>query len=281
LDCSSTYHSINLKNKKETNKMKIIKMKTKSLATLLALLGAIGMGNAGTVTIVGNGAGGGPIFVTSTGASIAMNTRVYVGTFSNESLLTSTVSNYLAGSANYAATVAALQSNFVNIGTGVTNYGAVVQSAVGGAAYTTSTTELRFNSINSLAINGAAAANYNTFNGSITVVIFSLSIGTAKNLYIWTAADSGIAIVRNANGSGTAAWVTPSADATGVTMNLSGLQATAGGSVEAAEVLLGTVSDYATGNDLIALRVIPEPSSVSLLALGVAGLVALRARRKS
>ena len=263
--------------------MKINKMKTKSLATLLALLGAIGMGNAGTVTIVGNGAGSGPIFVTSTGASIAINTRVYVGTFSDESLLSSTVSNYLAGSANYAATVAALQSNFVNIGTGVTNYGAVSQTAVNGAAYTTSTTELRFNGITSLAINGAAAANYNTFNGSITGVNYSLSIGTAKNLYIWTAssADSGIAIVRNANGTGTANWVTPSSDATGVTMNLSGLQGTAGGSVEAAEVLLGTVSDYATGSDLIALRAIPEPSSVSLLAIGVAGLVALRARRKS
>jgi hypothetical protein len=269
---------MNLKNKKEINKMK-----TKILGAILSLFGAIGIGNAGTVTIVGNGAGGGPIFVTSTGASIAINTRIYVGTFSNESLLTSTVSNYLAGSANYAATVTALQSNFVNIGTGATNYGAVSQSAVGGAAYTTSTTELRFNAITSLAINGAAAANYNTFNGSIAGVNYSLSIGTAKNLYIWTASDtdSGIAIVRNANGTGTAAWVTPSSDATGVTMNLSGLQATAGGSVEAAEVLLGTVSDYATGSDLIALRAIPEPSSASLLAIGVAGLVALRARRKS
>lgn len=255
-------------------------MKTKSLATLLALLGAIGMGNAGTVTIVGNGAGSGPIFVTSTGASIAINTRVYVGTFSDVSLLESTVSNYLAGSANYAATVGALQSNFVNIGTGF-NFGAVAQSAVNGAAYTTSTSEFRFNAITSLAINGAAAANYNTFNGSFTGVNYSLSIGTAKNLYIWTASDNGIAIVRNANGTGTAAWITPAADSTGVTMNLSGLQAIAGGSVEGAEVLLGTVSDYATGSDLIALRAIPEPSSASLLALGVAGLVALRVRRKS
>jgi hypothetical protein len=271
---------MNLKNKKEVNKMKTNKMKTKSLAAILALLGVIGNGNAGTVSIVGNGAGGGPIFVTSTGASIAINTRVYVGTFSNESLLTSTVSNYLAGSSNYAATVAALQSNFVNIGTGG-NYGAVSQVAVNGAAYTTSSSEFRFNGITSLAINGAAAANYNTFNGSFTGVNYSLSIGTAKNLYIWTASDNGIAIVRNANGSGTAAWITPAADSSGITMNLSGLQASAGGSVEAAEVLLGTVSDYASGSDLIALRVIPEPSSASLLAIGVAGLVALRARRKS
>jgi hypothetical protein len=250
------------------------------LTSVLTLLGAVGISNAGTVTIIGNGAGSGPIFVTSTGGSIAINTRVYVGTFSDVSLLNSTVSNYLAGSANYAATVAALQSNFVNIGTGVTNYGAVVQSAVNGAAYTTSTTEFRFNGTSSLAINGAAAANYSTFNGSITGVNYSLSIGTAKNLYIWTASntDNGIAIVRNANGTGTAAWITPAADSSGVSMNLSGLQAS--GVMERSEVLLGNVSDFASGSDLIALA-IPEPSSASLLALGVAGLVALRVRRKS
>ena len=255
-------------------------MRKTSIIIVLTLFGAIGAGNAGTVQIVGNGAGGGPIFVSSAGASIAINTRVYVGTFSSESLLTSTVSNYLAGSANYATTLAALQGNFVNIGTGASNYGAVSQAAIGGSAYTTSTTELRFNSINSLSINGAAAANYNTFNGSITGVNYSLGIGTAKNLYIWTAANNGIAIVRNANGTGTAAWITPLADSTGVTMNLSGLQATAGGTVQASEVLLGKVTEYASGSDLIALA-IPEPSSASLLVLGVAGLVALRIRRKS
>jgi hypothetical protein len=258
-------------------------MKKTNLIAILSLFGLIGVGNAGTVTILGNGAGGGPIFVTSTGSSIAINTRVYFGSFSNETLLSSTISNYLAGSANYATTLAALQNNFVNIGTGATNYGAVSQSAVNGAAYTTSTTEFRFNGITSLAINGAAAANYNTFNGSITGVNYSLSVGTGKNLYIWTAsdADSGIAIVRNANGTGNLAWITPSSDATGVTMNLSGLQVAAGGAVETAEVLLGTVSDYASGSDLIALKAIPEPSSASLFALGVAGLVALRIRRKS
>ena len=254
-------------------------MKKTNLIAILVLLGLVGIGNAGTVTIFGNGAGGGPIFVTSTGASIAINTRVYVGTFSDVSLLNSTVSNYLAGSANYAATVGALQSNFVNIGTGF-NFGAVSQSAVNGAAYTTSTSEFRFNAITSLAINGAAAANYNTFNGTITGVSYSLSLGSGKNLYMWTASDNGIAIVRNANGTGTAAWITPGADATGVSMNLSGLQATAGGSVERAEILLGNVSDFASGSDLIALAA-PEPSSASLLVLGVAGLVALRVRRKS
>ena len=45
--------------------------------------------------------------------------------------------------------------------------------------------------------------------------------------------------------------------------------------------VLGTFTYGATGNDSIGLNAIPEPSSASLLALGVAGLVALRARRKS
>jgi hypothetical protein len=256
-------------------------MKKTNLIAILALFGLIGVGHSGTVTIVGNGAGSAPIFVTSTGTSIAMNTRVYIGTFSDVAVLNSTISNYLAGSANYATTLTALQSNFVNLGTGGT-YGSVSQAAVGvGSTYTSSTTEFRFNGVTSLVINGAAATNYNTFNGGINSVTYSSSIGFAKNLYIWTAsdADSGIAIVRNANGTGTSAWITPVADATGVTMNLSGLQTS--GAIDAGEVLLGTVSDYASGSDLIALKAIPEPSSASLLALGVAGLVALRVRRKS
>jgi len=40
-------------------------------------------------------------------------------------------------------------------------------------------------------------------------------------------------------------------------------------------------SSTATGNRFFQLTAIPEPSSASLLALGVAGLVALRVRRKS
>jgi hypothetical protein len=260
-----------------------MKSKNLILTSVLTLLGAVGIGNAGTVTIVGNGSGGGPIFVTSSGENIAIGTRVYVGTFSDVTALNSTISNYLTGSANYAATVAALQSNFVNIGTGVTNYGSVSQVAVNGAVFTPSTSQFGFNARTSLAINGAPAVNYNTFNGTIANVNYSLSIGTAKNLYIWTASndDSSIGIVRNANGTGTAAWITPATDSSGVSMNLSGLQAS--GVMEISEVLLGDVVDYASGSDLIKLSVagIPEPSSASLLALGVAGLVALRARRKS
>jgi hypothetical protein len=43
----------------------------------------------------------------------------------------------------------------------------------------------------------------------------------------------------------------------------------------------GGFGSYNTATSAITLNAIPEPSSASLLALGVAGLVALRARRKS
>jgi len=43
----------------------------------------------------------------------------------------------------------------------------------------------------------------------------------------------------------------------------------------------GGFGSYNTATSAITLSAIPEPSSASLLALGVAGLVALRARRKS
>ena len=50
-----------------------------------------------------------------------------------------------------------------------------------------------------------------------------------------------------------------------------------------ASVLTSVVgsSDYTTNARFVQLAAIPEPSSASLLALGVAGLVALRVRRKS
>jgi hypothetical protein len=49
----------------------------------------------------------------------------------------------------------------------------------------------------------------------------------------------------------------------------------------AADVLVGSLSPSYATNFSVQLSAIPEPSSASLLALGVAGLVALRVRRKS
>lgn len=265
-------------NQSDKNR-KLIALQSLALLAFLTILSP-SMGLAGTVTIVGNGAGGGPIFVTSTSQNIAIGTQVRVGTFTSDSALTTAITNYLSGSANYATTINALNSNFVDIGTNVTNFGASSQTAVGSAVFTPSASQFGFNGITSLSINGAANANYNTFNGTITGVNYSLSIGSNKSLYLWTAFNNEIAIVRNANGTGTAAWTSPASDASGVTMNLSGLQAAAGGALEPTEILLGSYVDYATGSDLIRLAPIPEPSALSLLCLGGVALVCSRFSRK-
>lgn len=241
--------------------------------SILSLLAVIILGTsalpAATVTLVGNGASSGAILVTSSLASIDLGTRLRVGTFNDLTALNNAISAYTAGTANYATTLSALNANFADLGTGVTNYGNASQVGTG-----VSSSAVVFNTTASLAINGSAAATYNVFNGSITSVTYSSSIGASKNLYIWTAFNNEIGIVRNVDGTGTTAWITPTSDLSGVTMNLSGINSSA-------EVLLGTYVDYASGSDLIALSAaIPEPSTGALMMIGSVGLVALRRLRK-
>lgn len=231
--------------------------------------------SAATVTLVGNGAGGGPIFVTSALTNIDLGTRVRVGTFLDITTLNNTISAFKGGSATYSDTLLSLNNNFADLGTNVSNYGNAVQTGTG-----VSSSQVVFNTTANLAINGATAATYNVFNGNISNVTYSASIGASKNLYIWTAFNNEIAVVRNANGTGTANWFTPTSDLSGVTLNLSGLQATAGGVLETSEVLLGTTYDYSSGSDLIALQAVPEPNTGTLLLVGSAMVVALR-RKKS
>lgn len=250
----------------------------KCLLSLLALVTLCSSGFSGTITIVGNGAGGGPIFATSTANTIALGTRVRVGTFTNESALTNAISAFTATNspADFNTTLAALNNNFVDLGTGVTNFGSSSQVANGNTTFTPNPNQFGFNNITSLSINGVTG-NWNTFNGSMNSVNYSLSLGTSKNLYIWTAFNNEIAIVRNIDGTGTATWVTPLSDSSNLTLNLSGLQVAAGGAMQNSEVLLGRVLDYSTGSDLILL--IPEPSASSLL-LGAGALATLARRRK-
>lgn len=123
-----------------------------------------------------------------------------------------------------------------------------------------------------LTINGVAG-NWNVFNGSITGVNYTSGIGTGKNLYAWVAFNNQIGIVRNADGTGTADWKTPTSDLSGVTMNLS--------SLSSGEVLLGNYVNYASGSDLISLQAaVPEPSTASLVLLGLSSILAAR-RKKS
>jgi len=246
--------------------------------SILALMVSLPMvASAATVTIVGNGAGTGPIFVTSALGNIDIGTRVRIGTFADVTVLNNAISAYRSGSASYASTLLALNNNFSDLGTGVTNYGSSSQVANGGSPFTPSTTQFGFNNYTTLTVNGVAGT-YHTFNGTLTNVNYSLSIGAAKSLYLWTAFNNELAIVRNLNGTGTAAWTTPGSDLSGVTMNLSGLQVS--GAFEAAEILLGQTTDNASGNDFIRLEAVPEPSTGALMMIGAAGLVALRRLRK-
>ena len=223
---------------------------------------------AGTVTIVGNGAGNGPSLVTSAGSNISLGTQVRIGTFSDSTSLNTTIAKFLAGSSDFSTTLSALNTNFIDLGTNLTNYGNSVQTGTGVAAN-------KFviqGTTTSLTVNGVAGQTWNIFNGSIANVNYTSGIGTNKSLYAWVAFNE-IGIVRNADGTGTANWITPTSDLSGVTMNLS--------SLSASEVLLGSYVDYVSGSDLIKLQaVIPEPSTGALMMIGAAGLVAMRRLRK-
>jgi hypothetical protein len=187
--------------------------------------------------------------------------------------LSTTISAFTGGSANFSATLSSLNSNFIDLGTGASNFGTSSQVSVGGAVFTPSTTQFGFNNISNLTVNGISS-NYNVFNGTMTFVNYSSSIGASKNLYLWVAFNNELGIVRNTDGNGTSNWLTPTSDLSGVTMNLNGVNSQA-------EVLLGTYTDYATGSDLIRLApAIPEPSTGALMMIGAASLVALRRLRK-
>lgn len=244
-------------------------MKNYLLITAILALSVPIQSKGATVTLVGNGAGSGAIIVTSARTNIDLGTRIRIGTFTDSTALNNAISGFTSGSSTYAATITSLNSIFQDLGTNVTNYGSASQTGTGVSA-----SQVVFNTTASLAINGASAATYNVFNGGIASVTYSSSIGANKNLYLWTAFNNEIGIFRNTDGTGTTAWVTPSSDLSGVTMNLSGINSQA-------EVLLGSYIDYASGSDLLALQAaIPEPSTGALMMIGAVGLVALRRLRK-
>jgi hypothetical protein len=250
------------------------KIKQKSVKSVIPILLGIyamtlGMASAATITLVGNGAASGPIFATSTLGNIDLGTRIRVGTFFDISLLNNAISAFKTGASSYSDTLLALSNNFGDLGTGVANYGSASQVGTGVSA-----SQFVFNTTANLAINGAPTAAYNVFTGSIQSVTYSASIGASKNLYIWTAFNNEIGIVRNADGTGTTAWTTPTSDLSGVTMNLSGINSQA-------EVLLGSYVDYASGSDMITLAQTPEPSAGVLLIIGSVATFVLGRRKKA
>lgn len=227
---------------------------------------------SGTITIGGTGSSGAaPIFVTTALSNIDIGTRIRIGSFSDLTALNNSINDFTTGSSNYSQTLLSLNNNFVDFGTGVTNFGNSSQVAVGGAAFTPSTSQFRFNNVSSLTINGVTSS-WNVFNGTITSVNYSSATGPGKNLYMWIAHNDQIGIVRNADGSGTSAWTTPGSDLSGVTMNLNGINSQS-------EVLLGTYVANTSGSNFIALAV-PEPGSSTLLFSGIALLIASKSLRR-
>ena len=89
---------------------------------------------AATITLVGNGASSGAIFVTSSFGNIDLGTRLRVGTFNDLTALNNAISAFNAGTANYAATLSALNSNFADLGTNLTNFGSGSQVGTGVSA---------------------------------------------------------------------------------------------------------------------------------------------------
>jgi len=224
--------------------------------------------HSGTVTIGGTGSSGAaPIFVTTALSNIDIGTRIRIGSFSNLTNLNNAISAFTTGSSSYSQTLLALSNNFVDLGTGVSNFGNSSQVAVGGAVFTPSTTQFGFNNVSSLTINGVTS-NWNVFNGTITGVNYSSAMGAGQNLYMWVGYNDSIAIVRNADGSGTSAWTTPGSDLSGVTMNLNGINSQS-------EVLLGTYVANTSGSNFLALAV-PEPGSGILVLSGLTILLVSR-----
>jgi len=220
--------------------------------------------NAASVVIVANGASTGPIFVTSTSSNIDLGTRLRVGTFLDLTALNNTISAFNSGSSSYAATLLALNNNFADLGTNVTNYGNASQTGTG-----VSSSQFVFNTTANLTVNGVLST-VNVANGQIQNVNYTSSIGVSKNVYLWTAFNNEIGIVRGST------WTTPTSDLTGLTLNLSAITA----ANASTSVLLGSYVDNATGNDYLALAAVPEPSTGALVMFGVAGLVVLRRMRK-
>ena len=116
------------------------------------------------------------------------------------------------------------------------------------------------------------------YNNNTLGLVMSVTSQAAPLFFTVSVLDSGFNIVQAYSGNTTGLTSTPSFVA---------LQAVAGSSASGSpadvqSIVFGWDGAGAINTTLSSIQsTIPEPSSASLLALGVAGLVALRARRKS
>ena len=251
---------------KNMNKNMKKNMKKNMIKLAMLLMGAIilNQSQAATVNVgaVASSSSTGQFLSTSGG----LNTvgLIKVGFFSGRTStdLASIVSGWTGSTTAYQR-YNSLNSLFTQIGTAVSP--ATTGGTVGGSTtglYNAAGAGWNFSSL------GAAA-------GTASYVDLAL-VPQNSQMYIWAFNNSDFgsssfnptqwALVTNL--SGTSNWVMPGSG----TLSMQLLNVTRG-----ADVILGT--DAAANVNMVAI--IPEPSSASLLALGVAGLVALRIRRKS
>jgi hypothetical protein len=219
---------------------------------------------AGNVNILGFAPGQyeygpGAVFVTSQNTNIDLGTRLYVGCFSDLGQLNATINNFKNGTTTYYQTITDLTSNFSNFGSGG-DFGAVRQNG------TTVEGQFVFNNSSSAVHSNLWPYNFyfNVPYGSINDVRFSTTVGGARDIYMWTAFDNEIALIRDSY------WTTPTSDLGSITLNTLAIN-------NQSEVLIGDYINPQEGG-IGFIRTVPEPSAISLLVFG--GVVVALGRRK-
>jgi hypothetical protein len=240
------------------NKLSIIMSAALALPTLLQAA-TVNVGTIANSSTTGQ-------YLSSTG-SIVTTGFVRVGFFNKTfAELQTTISGW-SGSTTALAAYQSLNNSFTAIGTAINP---ATSGTLGGTTtglYTTAGANWNFSSAGNV-------------SGTANLVDLALA-PQGTQIYVWAfnntdlsfasgAAPTQWALVTDRNATG-GTWIMPSSGALSTLLSAVSSQS---------DVLLGTDS----GNNVLMTAVpsvIPEPSSASLLALGVAGLVALRARRKS
>jgi hypothetical protein len=240
------------RNKKMNNKNNNTKLNVKALMAML-LVAAVGSVNASTLKLDATGYD----VKTAAGVSISTNLGAKFGYFA---------SGFTATSANLAQ----WDENFISMN--------------GQWAFSTKRFQISLN-----------AGDLNVGSGSQTgSTAYGVTIPVNTPLYLLVS-NTAYSSTPSTSSSANADYLLPQAGITAgttqyalltdstwkmITASATDLTTTTLG-FTAGTAISGGFGSYNTATSAITLNAIPEPSSASLLAFGVAGLVALRARRKS
>ena len=238
--------------------MKKIEMKKLGVVGILALVHMVGLSKAGATTVKIEQAG---ITVQdSVGTALNINLAAKAGYWRNG--FAPTLNNITSWDENFIAVNGSWASTTKKFSVAFTMNDNQIVGGTQSAASATGTTLAANTQLYLIGSNSAYNSGANT-----TLATFESYIGASSSSQVFILSDS--------------SWImragTATSDPTPYTLAFtSGTQlATFGGTT------FGKDFSFNAGTGLGTLQLIPEPSSASLLALGVAGLVALRARRKS